>query len=206
MKRYLLLLLILLFLTSIVSAQNYTLWRKTYLESNFNELLNCQKKLKNDNYISFYTKQGVKGKNIGLYTVLLPDLERAVEFSIKYPKFKKYKDVLLQGPEIYFTKYKNEYEIITNPNAVWKIKNGNTEELYRFKISGNYYPHGHDFACVNISPDGKNIIFYHDYSIIKINIESDEKKVLKKNRLWDSQPQWFYDGKSLYQIKRMHFK
>lgn len=186
---------IILILTSLTSAQNYALWIKTYPESHFYELLDCQRKLKNDNYISFYTKQGVKGKNLGLYAVLLTDPERAAEFSKRYPEFKKYEDVLLQEPEIYLTEYKNEYEIITTPNAIWKSVKGNIAEIYRFKLGDNYYPRDHDFTCVNVSRDGKSIVFFHDNSIIEINPESSEKKVLKKGRFWNSQPQWSYDGK-----------
>lgn len=107
---------------------------------------------------------------------------------------------------VYVEEFENGTKYVTTPNGIWSIDGGNSRELFAFDepgISNYFYMRNiitFDNTKANISPDGKAIVFWYNYKIIKVNTDDKEASILLEETpdtrfyLARSFPQWSPSG------------
>lgn len=101
---------------------------------------------------------------------------------------------ILDTANVFVDTYRNRFEVITTPSAIWLKRGNRIREVYPlhskdFEANYDFLP---DETQAVISPSGKEILFYFDSKIIKVHLKSSRRTILGNGN--NSSPQWSYRG------------
>ncbi len=89
--------------------------------------------------------------------------------------------------------YQNKFDVITTPSGIWWYSASQNKELYPFGGLNSLELLAHTQA--KVSPNGKEVVFYYDHQLIKVEVETATTQILVKAGVLNSAPAWSVDGK-----------
>ena len=149
--------------------------------------------LKQTGYLVYYYSAEVDGKEwLRIRVGHFSNKEQAKQTG---EAMKKTKGIgyFIDKAELFVDHYQNQLEVITSPSAIWLKTANQTKEIYHFNGFNGLDLIKHTQAI--ISPSGKEIVFYYDHQLLRLEIDSGKSQTLTKDGLLDSQPAWSADGK-----------
>lgn len=166
----------------------YTLQVGTFPLTEQQQGVTFYKTLKETGYLAYYQLDQVKGKEelkvqVGIFSDRTQAQKLGEKLKLPYT---------VEKTKL-FIDYSKQFRIITTPSAVWYDAGSSMKELYSFQSI-----HADDLleqTYALISPTGKEIVFYYDGKIIKVDIRTGKSQVLVKEGLYNSHPAWSYNGK-----------
>ena len=131
--------------------------------------------LKRKGYLVYYYKARVKDEwwmrvRLGVFATI----PEAQAFGETFKKNKGF-DFVVTKADILVYPYRNEYEIVATPSAIWMRKDTKDRELYRYSHYKIYTSDKPGNVSVVITDDGKEGEIIHDYFTYTINLATGKK-------------------------------
>ena len=166
----------------------YTLQFGTFPLTAQKQALTLYKTLKEAGHLVYYQTDSFNGKEeLKVRVGIFSDRTQTQKIS------KKLESPYTVEKTRLFVDHAKQFRIVTTPSAIWYDAENSTKELYVFEGI-----HGADLleqTYALLSPTGKDIIFYYDGKIIKVDVGTGKSRTLVKEGLFDSRPVWSYDGR-----------
>lgn len=166
----------------------YTLHLGTFPLVEQQQGLMVYKNIKEKGYLAYHQVEEVLGKKeLTVYVGLFSEKTQAQKLGEKLQLPYTVRKTKL------FVDYYKQFKVITTPSAVWYDTGSSLRELYPF--NGIHSNDLLDQTYALISPIGKDIVFYEDGKIIKVDVKTGKSQILVKEGLFNSRPAWSYDGR-----------
>lgn len=127
-----------------------------------NDGFTIYEKLKKKGYLVYYYKVNIKDRWwMRLKVGVFPGIAEAQAFGKKFSREEGF-DFFVTGAAVIVTPFKDQYEIVTTPNAIWKRQDSAHTEIFRFSQSQVESTEVLARTKPVVSPDGKTLAFSYD--------------------------------------------
>jgi len=149
--------------------------------------------LKSKGYLVYYYSAQVKGQEV--LKLRVGDFAEKVAAQKLGETLKQQEglEVVVDKMPLVVDDYQHQFAIVTTPSGIWYQAPEVVRELYRFKKVNSVQVLEESFA--QLSPTGKEVVFYEEGQLLKVDVKTAKSQVLVKEGLVNSRPAWSYDGK-----------
>ena len=171
----------------------YSIQVKAFPRGELENAISLYKDLKHKGYLVYYYQTQVKGKwwvriKMGCFSKKTD----AIDFGNNIKEEQGLDFFVTQG-NILVEDFQGKFKIITTPSGIWLQSDSTNEEIFTF--SQKLFNVGIlSETKALISPSGKEIVFYYQNKIMKIDVNNKNIIILKEGDLWRSSPKWSPDG------------